>query len=385
LENKKIPHVQVPFSMEKYPDANTGLDQFKSNFNHVLIDGLSKWYNINENKSKIIFRVAFDFYQSLIDAIQPSLIISWQSMHPVSRIVREIAVARGIPWWASERGWVKNTLMVDMGENNYLSEMTSSFALSRIYDSYKVNNELINSYAEKTKNYGSIERYPNKVTGHLNVRLKYGIPASSTIFTFFSHGEPHVGTMDSLYGMQRQHELLPNYLFERIVEVANFLEQRGDYLLVKEHPFNILNKRNFNFDKLANVIILDESVDDIVAVSDYYLFSLSTLQIEVALLGKSFGLLCRGFMSATDEAPLVSNYNSIEDFIYEIENRDAWLIRSAAIEKKISFLLEYFLIDLDILNFENSVQRLATHLGKYRGLRQDVARDKLIVWLKERS
>jgi hypothetical protein len=385
LENQTIPHVQVPFSLEHYSDSASDSSKFNIKSNHVLLKGLEKWYNIDSIKSLEIYSIAWDFYESLIDAIQPALIISWQSMHPVSRIVREISNARGIPWWASERGWVKNTLMIDMGENNYLSEVTSSYTLSRVYNLYKTNHKLINLYKEKTNQYKSIERYPYKHLSKSDIRKKYKIPIKSKIYAFFSHGEPHVGAMDSLYGLQRQHELLPDYLFSKIVEIAYFLEKRGDYLIVKEHPFNIYNNRKFNFENIPNVIVSEDSVDDIVFNSDYFLFSLSTLQFEIALLGRSFGLLCRGLLSGINEAPLVSDFDSIDNFIFEMENQNAFSERRNEIERKISFLLDYFLIALDDLSFKDSIEILVDHLCKYRGLQQDLAKDNIIDWLKKKA
>ena len=383
ISDQNLSHIQVPFMIEEYSPAPDDLLSRQAFPSHYLIDGLCHWYNMSRQTAAQSLNNVWSFYASLIEASQPALVVSWQSMHPVSRILREICLWRGIPWWSCERGWVRETLMLDVGENNFLTELRTSLALSRIFDSYQPNPKILEQYITKTKGLKSIERYSTNIcSGEKgNLRNKWGIPAGRKVFAFFTHGEPHVGTIPGLYGLQRQHELSPGQLIEKVNELSFFLAERGDFLVVKEHPFNIRFNNTLKIDKRANVVLVDEPAGEILEIADHLLFTLSTLQFEAALLGKSFGLLCRGLLSGAGEAPLISEFESVSDFVEQIENENIWNHRRAAIQKRISYMLEHFLLDLDHAHREASARTLASHLVQFRGLEQDLALPKLIAWL----
>lgn len=275
--------------------------------------------------------------------------------------------------------------MVDTTENNYLSESTMSFGLQRIYKNYLTNQSLLARYKRKTADLATIARYPSqKQASEYSLRESLKIPQESKLYAFMNHGEPHVEAMTSLIGLQNQHELRSGQLFRTVEKIAHYLAGRGDYLLIKEHPFNVKHRRTIDTAHLPNTLTTEASLEAIDKEADGYLFTLSTLQFEIAMKGRRFGLLSRGPLSATAAAPCLHDFGSTEDFFHAIENSVAWEERSKEIDRKISFYLEHFLLDLDDHLVESS-KVIADHLQQFRGLETGVAVPQLLSWINAQA
>ncbi len=383
IRNPNLPHIRVPYELEKYPAAKSPVSL---DMDHHLIEGLQSWYGFSTEHAQGVYGKTKKFYAELLDIAQPAAVISWQSMNPASRIVREACAARGIPWWCSERGWVRGTLMVDTSENNFLSESTLSFTLQRLYKKYQANESLLTRYKKKTAALTTIARYPSpKRVAESALRSSLKIPEGCKLYAFMNHGEPHVGAMTSLFGLQNQHELRPGQLQRSVEQIAHYLASRGDYLLIKEHPFNVKHRRTIDTAHLPNTLSIDASLEAIDKEVDGYFFTLSTLQFEIALKGRRFGLLSRGPLSDAAAAPCLHDFGSVEAFFHEIENSLAWEDRSKEIDRRISFYLDHFLLDLDDDHLVESSKALADHLQQFRGLEAGVALPKLSAWINEQT
>lgn len=140
------------------------------------------------------------------------------------------------------------------------------------------------------------------------------------------------------------------------------------YLVIKEHPFNEFNGRCLDVSGLSNVIVVRSSVDEILNNVDCCLFTLSTLQFDVALeRDMPFGLLSKGILSDPDCAPYIGDFSDISEFIMQFAAKEAWQIRRSNIIRKISFLLEFFLLDLHKNSIHESAKRLTQFIEKFKG------------------
>jgi hypothetical protein len=380
VKNDSLPHLRLPFELDRYT-----LDKKISSgrHEHPLIESLQSWYGFSRDKSQLVYLNVKRFYEQLLDAIEPAAVLSWQSIHPTSQIVREACLTRGLPWWSCERGWVRETLMVDSGHNNFMTETTSSLGLHRAYEQYKTNLALIEKYKQKTRALQTIERYPKRSKdAEKSIRQGLQLAAGQKIYALMTHGEPHVGAIPGLYGLQRQHALEPGQLQTAIEKVATYLANRGDYLVVKEHPFNLKYQRTLRTEGLPNTVTTQSSIDELDAMVDGYLFTLSTLQFETALKGKPFGLLSRGPLSGPSQAPCLHDFDAIDNFFQEIETPKSWQMRSAEIDRKISFYLENFLLDLCEEQLGETSRLHARHLQQFTGLAQTTAWSHLETWLQ---
>lgn len=205
ISNEKIPYIKVPYLV---PDYVADIDRsYSKEPSAAIISLIKSWYKISHDEAVGAWQKIDYFYLNLLGKLEPALVISWQSTNPVSRVVKQSCLTLGIPWRVAERGWVKNTLMIDSAENNGMSEINSSFALQEIYKKYKTNQSIVGYYKERALSSGVIERYP--ISDELNSinRPRWGIPIKSKIYALFTHGEPHITTVDGYENLQRNHGL----------------------------------------------------------------------------------------------------------------------------------------------------------------------------------
>jgi hypothetical protein len=369
LKITTIPHIFVPYMLLEYPELREiESDKNKNNYDY-LIRHLMDWYFFEYETASKTFHKVYNFYQSLFNVCKPLGIISWQSMHPISRLCRQLCIEQGIPWWVSERGWVNGTLMIDTHENNFMSELNQSFLSEKIFKNYETNYNILNKFVDRVSSAKSIARYPNSLNCIDDVDLKnrLGIPAGSKVYTFCAHGEPHICAANTFHSIQRQHQLTFSKLQSNLKSVADFLASRGDYLLVKEHPFNTIHDRELSLEGFQNTIKVDAAIDDLITISDHFLFTVSTIQFDLFLMNKSFGLLSNGILSGINEAPNISDFTDVHHFINEIENECNWRVRKIGIDKKISYLLDYFLYEIGEDSNKVSIAAILPLLLKFTG------------------
>jgi hypothetical protein len=107
-----------------------------------VIQTIANWYRLEESVAIRVGSAAQSFIENLLEHVQPAAVLSWQSAHPASRITRLACESRDIPWWCAERGWLRDTLMVDLCENNALSEAARSLGLRRAFAGYRMDERL---------------------------------------------------------------------------------------------------------------------------------------------------------------------------------------------------------------------------------------------------
>jgi hypothetical protein len=381
LVTTDIPFVHVPYMLSEYPKIENHSTNSSIAYDY-LADHIKDWYAQDRSDAINIFNNVFHFYKTLVKACEPAGIISWQSMHPVSRICKQLSIESGIPWWTAERGWLNGTLMIDSHENNFLSELNYDFSIQSAYKRYETNYALLNKYALNINEKSTLDRYPGIKSdqSQSDLRVQLGIPKSSKIYTFFTHGEPHISSASVFNSLQNQHGINSHIIYENLQSVSTFLAERGDYLLIKEHPFNTIHNRMLPIDGLKNTIRTELGIDTLVSVSDHFLLTLSTIQFDLFLSGKKFGLLSKGILSKNYEAPYINDFANIESFIAEIECDKLWIARKKFIEKKISFLLEYFLHDITEENSEISAIHIGSILNSFVGRSSESSFSRMRQW-----
>jgi len=104
---------------------------------------------------------------------------------------------------------------------------------------------------------------------------------------------------------------------------------------------------------------------------------LSTLQFEVALRGKPFGLLARSLLSEPGEAPFRGDFGDCSGFLRAFTTTAEWAPRCQAILRKVCFLYENQLLDLAPDQGRRAAQELADLLSGCNGARVADAVDGL--------
>jgi len=363
VSEQLLPFISIPFHL---PDILGNLNEVER-VDPRLVSTLVNWYRIGNTEATEVWSRVDLFIAGLLESTQPAAVISWQSAHPLSRMVRQACQSRDIPWWCAERGWLRDTLMVDLCENNGLSETSRSLGMQRAYDRYQPHVTLPQSLLDRIPPITSASRYPkNDLVSRTNLRQRLGLPPGACVFAWLTHGEPHVNSISNP-SVQANHGMNQNLLQAELMELANEFKMRGWWLVVREHPFNSIHKRCLDIQGLANVSLDDGDLDDLLEQADFFLFTLSTLQFELVLRGKPFGLLARSLLSGPGEAPFRGDFSSCADFLNTLTDGKLWFSRQQALLRKVCFLYEHQLLDIAPERGRQSAQDLATLLSKFNG------------------
>lgn len=353
--------IRVPYSLTDFKKIKTTVSLGIAP-SAPIVEDIKKWYGISGEEAAETFDSVHGFFSSLFARLRPSGFIGWQSVNPMTRIARACAVEHDVPFWAAERGWLPNTIMFDQRENNYLSELITSFPLQKLQRCYLPSPATRQVVQRRLDGQPLSGRYKEK--DHLSnkaFREKYGIPGDVKLYAYFPHGEPSINalgqtTLAQAHGGTRE-ELTRNFS-----ELRDELLRRGAWLVVQEHPFNRGSVGTVDIGSDSRVIKVNEAIRSVIHAADHFIFTLSTIQFQVAIAKKSFGLLCKSALYRPDTVPLVSNFSAIDYFIDAIENESEWTARFEKIERFICFLYEYFLYDLDTEELQRSVEHVASHL-----------------------
>jgi len=360
IHNSTIQNLQIPFNL---PDLEYCTENYL--IDDALVETVSNWYQIDKLTGLKTFSSCYRFFVDALNFLRPSVVISWQSTHPLSRITKLICQQNDIPWWCAERGWLRNTLMVDLCENNLLSETSRSLALKRSFQRYKMAETLPEVLRSRLDVTPSASRYPSQSSiPYTDLRQSYNLSKNTKIFALMTHGEPHVNSISN-YRFQANHGMSLKTLQFDLFELSNELSKTGDVIFIREHPFNHIHNRCLNFTNLKNVYSHTGQLDELIYQADFFLLTLSTLQFELALRGKQFGLLSRSLLSGPDEAPFRGDFSSCNEFLDSFTNESSWSFRESHLLRRIGFLFEYCLLDLQDQAIEASATELAFHFSEF--------------------
>lgn len=354
----KIPYLLMDFNHEKLVDC------FLSE-SHPMVQILQDWYNITREQSVLIHSNVNAYIFRLLDTIRPSVVISWQSAHPLSRMVREVCVKYDIQWWSAERGWIKNTLMLDICENNILSEVNKSLVINRSIERYEPSEIILRELDDRFNGEYSAARYLNgsenlEFSSVKSLREKLNLSNQTPIWALFTHGEPHIHALSS--ALKIAHNSDSEKIQQKFVFLAMCLQRLGAVIIVREHPFNKANGRSLVLDGLSNVYSHSGDLDELIAVADVGLFTLSTLQFDWAMKSKPFGVLSKSLLSGASLAPQYDDYESTESFVDACLNNAQWLERNKQIKKRIAYFYEFQLLDLKDVAFDESAKYLCNFI-----------------------
>jgi len=364
VSEPQLPFISIPFHLPDILGNFEGIERADPR----LVSTLANWYRIGKaDAANVLNRVGL-LIDRLLESTQPAAVISWQSAHPLSRLVRQNCQSLDIPWWCAERGWLRDTLMIDLCENNGLSEVSRSIGLRRAYERYQPLATLPQTLLDRMPPSSTASRYPqNRLNERPSLRQRLGLPQDACIFAWLTHGEPHVNSIANP-SIQANHGMDQKLLQTELVELANELKALGSWLVVREHPFNAIHNRCLDIQGLTNVFLDDGDLDDLLEQADFFLFTLSTLQFELVLRKKPFGLLARSLLSGPGEAPFRGDFGSCGDFLKALMDAKAWIPRHQALLHKVCFLYDHQLLDIAPERGRQAAQDLAGLLAGYNGL-----------------
>lgn len=364
FQNQELPVIHIPFEMTGFPGYFKVQPAYRR-IDLIHIQDVAQWYQCSLNEAESGILSAETFFRDLITSTNPVAITGWQSSNPVTRMLRSIAREADIPFWSAERGWIRQTLMFDLAENNYMSEILASFALRKLQDNYTPSESTLSLIENRIRSTDDNGRYrTTSALSRQEFRSKNNIPQDATVFGIFTHGEPSINTMLNS-GIRESHLISEEILNARFRSVCAELTARGYWVVVQEHPFNEQFGKSLHPFESPRVITVKGNITSAFAGADYYIFTLSTLQFEATFLEKSFGLLCKSALYNKGTPLLYTDFDSASDFIDAIQDQERWQSVKQSLRNRVSMLYDYFLLDISNERILEASRRFADHVCAY--------------------
>ncbi|MFW7269079.1 hypothetical protein ACMAUO_14055 [Gluconacetobacter sp. Hr-1-5] len=353
-----LPYLMTDFLRVKISKRNKKIDKAE-------ISDVMQWYGCSCRIAYKSLSAAYDYFSDVLEAFRPSSVIGWQSMNPVMRVLRNEAQVRDIPLWFGERGWVRHSLMFDVCENNYLSEINRSFTIDRVLRKYVPAPRTIEYLRNKSNGEHDLSRYDAaRDISKEELKEKYGISEEKKIVTIFTHGEPHLNTLYRS-AIRDAHDISSEKMQSRVMEVAASFVRKGFCVLVQEHPFNEINNKKIDISFSDDVIEVKENVASLLSASDCFLFTLTTIQFDAIFFGKPFGLLSKSPLYHDGVPPFIGDFDSVDSFVDTIISGRNWGTIKEALEKYAAFLYENFLLDIEEDKISESADIFVSHLTRF--------------------
>lgn len=365
VSNQDIQVIDLPFLLPDFSQRYQILPSDREKISEREIMDVVSWYGCDYQTARKSLRLAHDFFSDLLDTLRPAAILGWQSGNPVTDVLRAESRAARVPFWSGERGWVRNTLMFDLCENNFLGEANTSLALNRLRDRYHPSSETLESLKARTIHAAELGRYASaeRLSRHA-WRVQNGIPEDAKVFAFFNHGEPSLNSIGRAT-TRELHGISNNILQQRLDEVTDALLARGYWLLVQEHPFNRSAGRALKVRNDPHVLSVNENATTLLHAADHYLFTLSTLQFDAAFLDKSFGLLSRSALYRAGTPPFIDDFETVNTFLDAVLDEDSWPGHLDRLQRDTAFLYENMLLDIEPDAINESAALLKDHLTQF--------------------
>lgn len=367
LNDKNLLYIQVPYNLPDYQGNELVSEDCPS---HV-VKSVKNWYGCNTESAREGWKSAKAFFLKVFSETEPAAIISWQSVNPVSRLVRDLATTLDVPWWTLERGWFPDTLMLDTAENNLMGEISRSLAVNRVKRNYHPNKLLMVSMRDKWSN-DKWSRYPAELFSSANVST-----SRDNFVVFFNHARPFFEDLVPT-SIARFHAISDEQLVNKLRKIAAYFGERGISFLIKEHPITKMMGRSPLAESVLGAQDTSLPVEYLVKQSRYRLLTSSSIQFSLALNKVRFGALSSGFLTNNEAVPYLREATDLDQFFWEISDDSDWNTRWEWIDRQMSFLYEHYMLPIESAEAaERSADELCGLLNPFVGAPQSRGLDFL--------
>lgn len=283
--------------------------------------------------------------RTLLAELQPAVVLTWGSSLPQSVVLQQLALQEGRPCWVLERGFVPQTLMVEMSGQGGLSEWNASFALQRALRAgastttfRAVQQQYVSQRASKTP-------VAADALSAEELRRRHCPDRQRLVSVLLQHDEAS-GLSPVSFAGSRQHTRGLTTAAEAVQHLAAAAAARTDcQLIVRPHPLDLADYSAFESATLR--VVRDGSLHALLQASDAVACMTSTCQFEALLYEKPLILLARSVLAGKGVAYEALNPSAVAPALAAALAFDGFVDRLERGRRFLSFALENFLITLD--------------------------------------
>lgn len=371
-QNVSFPIIQVPifldkfnevFEFEKYTTSEIDKDDL------LLIERDIFWNNVNiENylEHYLGYLKCLEFYEQLIEYINPAIVFIWGNYLPQSEIFKKLLDRNKIPNFYLERGYLTGTIMIENLLNDNLKRGCENIELTEYH--HKVYNEISNFYLKT-----NIAKYSFNTD---RVIENYIQKASTTkkIISFFPNPDFAL--------FPREHQLSKEIspIFASHIEMSNVLadivnSSENLFLVIKTHPLDKIERYKH---LESNKIVVTDKIyfRNLFQYSNLLVFTTTTLQFEALFFNKPIVLLTNSSLVYSNVPYIIQSKQNIIDTIKYALNDSDRLNREENTKKFVIRLLEDFIyfyikdikVGKNIEDFCNFIEQKIESINKNKNI-----------------
>lgn len=321
-----------------------------------------------EGRSLTEFQVGLGTCQHVLRTVlaelQPAVVLVWGSSLPQSVVLQQLALQQGRPCWVLERGFIPETLMLEMSGQGGQSEWHGSFALQRALRQAQSTEafrtaQLVHRTRQSSKNPTLGEPLSSE-----ELRRRICPPTRRLVSALLQH-DGASGLSPSTFLGARQHATgIPGALDAARLLAAAVGSRSDCQLLLRPHPLDLTDYSTLENDQVR--VVREGSLHAVLQASDVVACMTSTCQFEALLYEKPLLLLANSALagkgvayealSPTEVAPALAAALAFEGFPERLDRGRRFL----------SFALENFLVTLsEDLPTSPNLGDLAGFLARY--------------------
>ncbi len=356
--------IDMPFELTAFARQFATVPSSGVEVSEQAVHDAVSWYGCDHDEARDNLRLAKAFLRDLLDTLRPAAVLGWQGLNPLTRVLRDCVHTAELPWWTAERGWVRNTLMFDLGGNHLLGETHTSLTSARARARYQPSEGILQTLKQRATDAVGLGRYAGaRRLSREALRGKLGIPPDAPVAVLFTHGEPGMNSMGTA-AVREMHDLSSELLQCRVDDLSRSLIARGYWLLVQEHPFNAPAGRCLRLPVHERILPVQENVSSLLDAADVGLFTLATLQFDAVFLDKPLGLLSRSALYRDGTPPFMGDFDNAGAFLDDLLDATAWPARFESLRTDVAFMFEHCLIDIEPGVVAAGAAEWAAHLAR---------------------
>jgi hypothetical protein len=373
-----VQFVEIPYTLSGY--ARFGFETPEhSGFLKSQI-ALEACWQTEENLDQVEAGAArcVEFFNSLLEAVDPELVLGWNTLLPQSRILQMACAERGIPCQTIERGLLPGTLLLDPTGNHLDSTLANSFGMTSVVRGTAGVSESVSRYRDWYR-----RSRPSKYReGHDEDFRRLATRAGRAQRTLLILA-PVIGSGLEPAEQKLSRRTLPGTRdWGAILETISSALDGDTLLIFRDHPINLAIGRSCSLPagveagQDASLIEYLELANHVVVIGGTTTaYESLVAQKPVMVVGRNM-LMRFGAMAQSDGSDLARD---VAEFL-----KTGWSDYEDRADRVLSFLIDHYLImvDPELEPVGNRLDELVEFIDGYRSRGNGSPHRRLDAWCR---